>query len=93
MAKQLSKKDMYLGQLVTRTNEHEYTCVYTIGALRGRSDGVMQVYLVWFEGTRQCGQWADSSGCYLPTLRQVEASIFANGRLANSRDITSLNLD
>jgi len=87
MVKPIARKDLYLGQLIV-CNEHVDAQVYTIGAI-GHPEVAHAVYLVWFEGTHKCGQWADYSGSYLPTLKQIERSI-TNSRLANSRDITGL---
>lgn len=86
MAKSLTLKQIRLGQLIVR-GEHKDAQVYTVAAIRG-----LNIYLVWFEGTRQCGQWSDYSGCYKPTLDQIEYSIAANGRLASGHDIKDLDL-
>ena len=86
MTKQLELKDIYLGQLIVRT-EHDEAQVYTVGVISR-----LAIYLVWFEGTRKCGQWSDYSGSYKPTLKQIERSIAINGRLANSLDVTGLNV-
>ena len=86
MTKRLELKDIYLGQLIVRT-EHEEAQVYTVGAI-----SKLAIYLVWFEGTRKFGQWSDYSGSHKPTLKQIERSIAINGRLASSTDITSLNV-
>ena len=84
MPKTLTRENMYLGQLIVRT-EHIDAQIYTVGARQG-----FNVFLVWFEGSRKCCQWADYSNSYLPTLKQIERSIMVNGRLANSKDITGL---
>jgi hypothetical protein len=84
--KAITLKSLYLGQLIVR-GEHEDAQVYTIGAIRGSN-----VYLVWFEGSRQFGQWDDYHHSYKPTLKQVEYSIAANGRLASGQDIKDLDL-
>jgi hypothetical protein len=86
MAKRLTLKQLYLGQLVVR-GEHADAQVYTVAAVRD-----LNIYLVWFEGSRQCGQWSDYSGSYKPTLAQIEYSIAANGRLASGQDIKDLDL-
>jgi len=88
MPKTLTRKDFYLNQLIVRI-EHKDAQVYTVGAI-GHPENQFAIYLVWFEGTRKCGQWTDYSGCYLPTLKQIERSIFMSGRLANGRDITGV---
>jgi hypothetical protein len=84
MAKALTREKMYLGQLIVR-GEHLEAQVYTIGARQG-----LNVFLVWFEGSRKCSQWVDYYASYEPTLKQIERSIMVNGRLANSKDITGL---
>jgi hypothetical protein len=86
MKKSISLKNLYIRQLIVR-GEHADAQVYTVAAIRG-----LQVYLVWFEGSRQCGQWSDYSGCYKPTLEQIENSIAVNGRLASGHDIKDLDL-
>ena len=86
MTKRLELKNIYINQLIVRT-EHEEAQVYTVGAI-----SKLDIYLVWFEGDRKCGQWSDYSGSYKPTLKQIERSITMNGRLANSRDTIGLNL-
>jgi hypothetical protein len=82
----LKLKDMYIVQLITR-GDHLLTQVYTVAAIRG-----LDVYLVWFEGSRMSGQWIDYSHSYRPTLEQIEYSIAANGRLASGQDIKDLDL-
>ena len=86
MAKSLTLKQIHLGQLIVR-GDHADAQVYTVAAVRG-----FNIYVVWFEGTRQCGQWIDYSGSYKPTLDQIEYSIAANGRLASGQDIKDLDL-
>ena len=90
MVKPIARKDLYLGQLIVR-NDQPDAQVYTIGAI-GHPEAALAVYLVWFEGTHKCGQWADYSPSYLPSLKQIESSI-TNGRLANSRDLTNVLLE
>jgi hypothetical protein len=88
MAKQtqIKLKDLYIGQLITR-GDHLLTQVYTVAAIRG-----LNIYLVWFEGSRMSGQWIDYARSYRPTLEQIEYSIAANGRLASGQDIKDLDL-
>lgn len=86
MAKSLTLKQIHLGQLIVR-GDHKDAQVYTIAAVRG-----FNIYVVWFEGNRQSGQWTDYSGSYKPTLDQIEYSIAANGRLASGQDIKDLDL-
>ena len=86
MAKSLTLKQIHLGQLIVR-GDHADAQVYTVAAVRG-----FNIYVVWFEGTRQCGQWIDYSGSYKPTLDQIEYSIAADGRLASGQDIKDLDL-
>jgi hypothetical protein len=86
MAKRLTLKQLYLGQLIVR-GEHADAQVYTVAAIRG-----LNIYLVWFGGTRISGQWSDYGDCYKPTLAQIEYSIAANGRLASGQDIKDLDL-
>ena len=86
MAKRLTLKQIRIGQLIVR-GEHADAQVYTIAAIRG-----FNIYCIWFEGTRQSGQWTDYGDCYKPTLDQIEYSIAANGRLASGQDIKDLDL-
>ena len=46
--------------------------------------------MVWFEGSRKCGQWADYSNSRKPTIEQIEYSINANGRLAGIMDVAEV---
>ena len=82
----LKLKDLYIGQLITR-GDHLLTQVYTVAAIRG-----LNIYLIWFEGSRMSGQWIDYERSYRPTLQQIEYSIAANGRLASGQDIKDLDL-
>ena len=75
MAKAINLKDLYIGQLITR-GEHSDAQVYTIAEI-----GVMVVLLKWKEGNNDCEQWSDYSGCYVPTIKQIEFSINNNGAL------------
>ena len=85
MAKKLTLKQLYLGQLIVR-GPHADAQVYTVAAIRG-----FNIYVVWFEGKRMSGR--DYYGdCYQPTLAQIEYSIAANGRLASGQDIKDLDL-
>ena len=86
MAKKLTLKQLYLGQLIVR-GEHANAQVYTVAAIRG-----FNIYLMWFEGKQRCGQWSDYGDCYKPTLAQIEYSIAAGGRLASGQDIKDLDL-
>ncbi len=86
MAKRLTLKQIRIGQLVVR-GEHADAQVYTIAAIRG-----FNIHVIWFEGTRKCGQWTDYGDRYKPTLEQIEYSIAANGRLASGQDIKDLDL-
>jgi len=86
MAKRLTLKQIRIGQLIVR-GEHADAQVYTIAAIRG-----LNIHVIWFEGTRKCGQWPDYGDCYKPTLEQIEYSIAANGRLASGQDIKDLDL-
>ena len=86
MAKKLTLKQLYLGQLIVR-GEHANAQVYTVAAIRG-----FNIYLMWFEGNHRCGQWSDYGDCYKPTLAQIEYSIAAGGRLASGQDIKDLDL-
>ena len=81
MAKSLTLKQIHLGQLIVR-GDHADAQVYTVAAVRG-----FNIYLVWFEGTRQCGQWIDYSGSLKPTLEQIEYSIAANGALVSTKEL------
>ena len=86
MTKKLTLKQIRIGQLIVR-GEHADAQVYTIAAIRG-----FNIHVIWFEGTRKCGQWTDYGDCYKPTLEQIEYSIAANGRLASGQDIKDLDL-
>ncbi len=86
MSKKLTLKQIRIGQLIVR-GEHADAQVYTIAAIRG-----FNIHVIWFEGTRKCGQWTDCGDCYKPTLEQIEYSIAANGRLASGQDIKDLDL-
>jgi hypothetical protein len=86
MTKRLTLKQIRIGQLIVR-GTHADAQVYTIAAIRG-----FNIYVTWFEGTRQSGQWTDYGDCYKPTLEQIEYSIAANGRLASGQDIKDLDL-
>ena len=81
MKKRLTLKQLRIGQLIVR-GEHKDAQVYTIAEISG-----FNIYLIWFEGDRQCGQWTDYGDCYKPTIEQIEYSIAANGRLASGEDI------
>lgn len=84
MAKRLTLNQIRIGQLIVR-GTHPDPQVYTIGAIKG-----FNIYLVWFEGDRQSGQWTDYGDCYTPTIAQIEYSINANGRLANALDVADV---
>jgi hypothetical protein len=86
MAKRLTLNQIYIGQLIVR-GEHLDAQVYTIAKIIG-----FNIYVIWFEGERQCGQWTDYGDCYKPTLEQIEYSIQANGKLASGQDIQELDL-
>lgn len=86
MAKKLSLKQLRICQLIV-LSEHPDAQVYTIAAIRG-----LIIHVIWFEGVRRCGQWTDYGDCYKPTLKQIEYSIAANGRLASGQDIKDLDL-
>ena len=86
MTKRLTLKQIRIGQLIVR-GTHADAQVYTIAAIRG-----FNIHVIWFEGTRQSGQWTDYGDCYKPTLEQIEYSIAANGRLASGQDIKDLDL-
>jgi hypothetical protein len=75
MAKSIKQKDLYIGQLITR-GEHSDAQVYTIA-----ETGIAVVLLKWKEGKHDCQQWSASSGCYVPTIKQIEYSINHNGAL------------
>jgi hypothetical protein len=82
------KGDMRPGLLVVR-GKHPDAQVYTVRGLPDRNS----IYLVWFEGTRKCGQWTDYSDCFQPTMEQIEYSINANGRLANILDVAEVTCE
>ncbi len=81
MDKSLRKKDLYVGQLVTR-GEHADAQVYTVAEIDGNA-----ILLAWQEGTRKGSQWTDCYDCYKPTLKQIEYSINQNGPLVPACDI------
>jgi hypothetical protein len=74
--KTLHKSKVYLGQLVVVT-DHPETQVYTVCEIVGN-----RVALTWFEGSMKCSSWFDAWSLGLPTLKQIEYSIAANGKLA-----------
>jgi hypothetical protein len=82
------KQDMRPGLLVVR-GKHADAQVYTV---KGLPEG-NAIYLVWFEGLRKCGQWTDYSGCFKPTVEQIEYSINANGRLAGIMDVAKVTFE
>lgn len=73
--KTLHKSKVYAGQLVVVT-DHPETQVYTVSEIVGN-----RVNLMWFEGTMKCSSWFDVWSLGLPTLKQIEYSIAANGKL------------
>lgn len=75
MAKSIKQKDLYIGQLITR-GEHQEAQVYTVAELTR-----LTMLLKWKEGNHDCQQWSDNSGCYVPTIKQIEYSINHNGAL------------
>jgi hypothetical protein len=79
------KQDMRPGLLIVR-GQHPDAQVYTVKGVPQENN----IYLVWFEGSRKCGQWSDYSGCYKPTVEQIEYSINANGRLAGIMDVAEV---
>jgi hypothetical protein len=81
MSKAIKLKDLYVGQLITR-GEHEEAQVYTIAEVNR-----LEVLLKWKEGTHQSEQWSDYSDCYVPTIKQIEYSIWQNGPLVSVLDI------
>jgi hypothetical protein len=85
--KRLTSEELDLSQLVVR-GTHKDAQVYTIGARHK-----FNIYVVWFEGDRKCGQWTDYGDCYRPTIEQIQYSISANGRLASLKDITNCLLE
>ena len=87
MAKPIKFKDLKVGMLIVR-GEHADAQVYTIAARDSLS--ILEVKLIWFEGTRLCSQWTDYSDCYTPTIAQIEHSIAANGRLASRYDVLDI---
>lgn len=85
--KRLTLEELDLSQLIVR-GTHKDAQVYTIGARHK-----FNIYVVWFEGDRKCGQWTDYGDCYRPTIEQIQYSIMANGRLASGKDITNCLLE
>ena len=75
MTKEIKLKDLYVGQLITR-GTHSDAQVYTIAEINK-----LLVLLKWKEGNHDCNQWSDYSGCYVPTIKQIEFSINNNGAL------------
>jgi len=86
MPKPLTLKQISIGQLIVR-GDHKDAQVYTVAAISR-----FNILVIWFEGTRQCGEWIDHEYFYKPTLEQIEYSIAANGRLASEQDIRDLDL-
>jgi len=79
------KQDMRPGLLIVR-GSHPDAQVYTVQGLPNGNE----IYLVWFEGSRKCGQWSDYSNSHKPTIEQIEYSINANGRLAGIMDVAEI---
>jgi hypothetical protein len=88
MVMRYKKQDMRPGLLIVR-GQHADAQVYTV---KGVPVGNV-ISLVWFEGSRKCGQQADYSGCFKPTVEQIEYSINANGRLAGIMDVAEVTFE
>jgi hypothetical protein len=88
MVMRYKKQDMRPGLLIVR-GQHADAQVYTV---KGAPVGNI-ISLVWFEGSRKCSQQADYSGCYKPTIEQIEYSINANGRLAGIMDVAEVTFE
>ena len=79
--KLIHPKDLYVGQLVV-SSTHSESQVRTVGEIYDHGS----ITVVWYEGTRKCGQTLDGRGWYTPTLKQIEYSIAANGPLVSTKE-------
>jgi hypothetical protein len=82
MSKKLKKSNLYIGQLVTTTDNPEAQ-VRTISHIFNNN----MVEVQWYEGTKQVAQGIDYSMLYTPTIKQIEYSIQFNGRLVANHEI------
>jgi hypothetical protein len=80
--KLIKPQDLYIGQLVV-TSTHSEAQVRTVAEIYGPRS----ITIMWYEGTRQCGQQVNAADWYTPTLKQIEYSIRVFGRLASTNDI------
>ena len=79
--KLIQPKDLYVGQLVVTSKDPEVQ-VRTVGEIYDHGS----ITVVWYEGTRKCGQTLDGRGWYTPTLKQIEYSIRTNGPLVSTKE-------
>ena len=85
MSKSLKKSNLYIGQLVT-TSDNLEAQVRTISHIFDNN----MVELQWYEGDQLIVQGIDRSMLYTPTIQQIEYSIQFNGRLVSINDILEL---
>ena len=85
MSKSLKKSNLYIGQLVT-TSDNLEAQVRTISHIFDNN----MVELQWYEGDQLIVQGIDRSMLYTPTIQQIEYSIQFNGRLVSTNNILEL---
>jgi len=87
MKKYLPSSKLYVGQLVVVT-DHPEAQVRTIAEIHKTEIGAIRaVTFLWYEGSRICSQASHPWTLHNPSLKQIEYSIEANGKLANKSDI------
>jgi hypothetical protein len=87
MKKCLPRAKLYVGQLVVVT-DHPEAQVRTIAEIHKTERGAIRaVTFLWYEGSRICSQASHPWTLHNPSLKQIEYSIEANGKLANKFDI------
>jgi len=80
--KLIQPKDLYVGQLVVTSNDPEVQ-VRTVAEIHEPRS----ITIMWYEGTRRCGQQVSWLDWYTPTLKQIEYSIRINGPLVSTKGI------
>jgi hypothetical protein len=83
----IKKSDLYLGQLVV-TSTADDAQVRTVSHI---FDSSTMVELQWMEGSALCAQGSDYSLLMIPTIKQIENSIYKYGNLVSSKEIVKLN--
>jgi hypothetical protein len=79
----IKKSNLYLGQLVV-TSIADDAQVRTVSHI---FDSSTMVELQWMEGTNHCTQGVDYSLLMIPTIKQIENSIFNYGNLVSAKEI------